>query len=634
MRAVNLIPAEERRGARRRRPQRRRRLRRARRASALIVVMVAGLHAGGQVASTTSRTELAARQRRRPPRPRPRPTSSQRLHASSPRCATSASRPSSSWPPAASTGPTPCTRSPASCPTNAWLTVLTRDRGAVGERRRRRRHPLRASLPVPAIEIIGCTTSQSGVARVMAAMRLIDGVQRVSLASSRRPTPARGGGAARGSDPRRRRADCRAGSFTRATFQLTVFYDAPRGRRHGDRRSGDRRRPATGAHRRGRHDRPGEHDRPASATGRYQVTARDRIVLMVVGAVVAPRPPSGSSAVAPKREEVEGRRRPRSPTAQQRLEAADASVADRAAGQARLRHRLRRRSPAWARPCRRTTTSPSLVYQLESAVAQLEGRLPLAEAREQRRRAPAAPRHDRGRRRAAAAPARSTSGSTRPPAASTSASTPAAAATPAPATQLAAAALPPGATVGAAGFPTMPFTFIFDGSFFDMEHLLRDVNRFITVDGNVRSSVTRPPADDRRLLASRPRRRASRAVTATLRATAYLLPADQGLTAGATAPAPAAPRDRRSGRLDRLHRRLHAGPAHRRRNRGEVMPFLKNIGHDLIEKRLWPVAVLLVLALVAVPVVLGGGSAQTPAAAPTAAAAGAAAGQPASRPSR
>ena len=40
------------------------------------------------------------------------------------------------------------------------------------------------------------------------------------------------------------------------------------------------------------------------------------------------------------------------------------------------------------------------------------------------------------------------------------------------------------------------------------------------------------------------------------------------------------------------------------------MPFLKNIGHDLIEKRLWPVAVLLVLALVAVPVLLGGGSAQ------------------------
>ena len=42
-------------------------------------------------------------------------------------------------------------------------------------------------------------------------------------------------------------------------------------------------------------------------------------------------------------------------------------------------------------------------------------------------------------------------------------------------------------------------------------------------------------------------------------------------------------------------------------------PFLKNIVHDLIEKRLWPVALLLVVALVAVPVLLGGGSAAAPA---------------------
>jgi hypothetical protein len=56
------------------------------------------------------------------------------------------------------------------------------------------------------------------------------------------------------------------------------------------------------------------------------------------------------------------------------------------------------------------------------------------------------------------------------------------------------------------------------------------------------------------------------------------------------------------------------------------MPFLKNIGHDLIEKRLWPVALLLVVALVAVPVLLGGGSAQTPAAGATAAVPGATGG--------
>jgi hypothetical protein len=38
------------------------------------------------------------------------------------------------------------------------------------------------------------------------------------------------------------------------------------------------------------------------------------------------------------------------------------------------------------------------------------------------------------------------------------------------------------------------------------------------------------------------------------------------------------------------------------------MSFLRNVLHDLVEKRLWPVAVALLVALVAVPVVLGGGS--------------------------
>jgi hypothetical protein len=38
------------------------------------------------------------------------------------------------------------------------------------------------------------------------------------------------------------------------------------------------------------------------------------------------------------------------------------------------------------------------------------------------------------------------------------------------------------------------------------------------------------------------------------------------------------------------------------------MTFLRNVLHDLVEKKLWPVAIALVVALVAVPVVLGGGS--------------------------
>jgi hypothetical protein len=38
------------------------------------------------------------------------------------------------------------------------------------------------------------------------------------------------------------------------------------------------------------------------------------------------------------------------------------------------------------------------------------------------------------------------------------------------------------------------------------------------------------------------------------------------------------------------------------------MSFLRNVLHDLVEKRLWPVAIALVAALVAVPIVLGGKS--------------------------
>jgi Tfp pilus assembly protein PilN len=86
--------------------------------------------------------------------------------------------------------------------------------------------PLRQSLSVPAIELNGCATSQDGVAEVLAAMRRIDGVQRVSLSSSERNSKGVGG-ASSGSSTPGAGSDCRAGSFKRASFSMTVFYDAP-----------------------------------------------------------------------------------------------------------------------------------------------------------------------------------------------------------------------------------------------------------------------------------------------------------------------------------------------------------------------------------------------------------------------
>ena len=44
--------------------------------------------------------------------------------------------------------------------------------------------------------------------------------------------------------------------------------------------------------------------------------------------------------------------------------------------------------------------------------------------------------------------------------------------------------LPPGAAVGAAGFPALPFSFSFDGSFFEMKKFLASVDRLTRVNDN------------------------------------------------------------------------------------------------------------------------------------------------------
>jgi Type II secretion system (T2SS), protein M len=125
---------------------------------------------------------------------------------------------------------------------------------------------------------------------------------------------------------------------------------------------------------------------------------------------------------------------------------------------------------------------PSLVYQLQSVarsarvdftslkIAGGGGQGPAPAA--------AAPAAASG---GASASGSSSSGSSAAPAApaAPAASTPS---TPAPATQAATATLPPGAVVGSAGFPTMPFSFVFSGTFFDMERFLGDVQRFVRID--------------------------------------------------------------------------------------------------------------------------------------------------------
>jgi Tfp pilus assembly protein PilO len=95
-----------------------------------------------------------------------------------------------------------------------------------------------------------------------------------------------------------------------------------------------------------------------------------------------------------------------------------------------------------------------------------------------------------------------------------------------------------------AGFTQMPFTFIFNGGYEDLYHLFQQLDAFtvrtasgglevsgrlLTVQSVKLSPVTNSGAE----------KGAAEKLTGTISATAYVLPASQGLTGGATASSPA-----------------------------------------------------------------------------------------------
>jgi Tfp pilus assembly protein PilN len=107
-------------------------------------------------------------------------------------------------------------------PSDAWLTAMrasvtpsTAVEGGVAD-------PLRSAVQAPAIEIVGCTTSQDKVASVISSLRRADGVQRISLSSSERLDA--GGAAAAGSGGG---GDCRNGNTRFPKFSMTLFFNAP-----------------------------------------------------------------------------------------------------------------------------------------------------------------------------------------------------------------------------------------------------------------------------------------------------------------------------------------------------------------------------------------------------------------------
>ena len=97
---------------------------------------------------------------------------------------------------------------------------------------------------------------------------------------------------------------------------------------------------------------------------------------------------------------------------------------------------------------------------------------------------------------------------------------------------------PPGAsTVGTAGFSTMPFSFNFKGSFFELGKFFNKIDKFVAVRNGgldvtgrllLLNSITITPDTEKGF----PN------LTADVTANSYLLPPTEGLTAGATAAGP------------------------------------------------------------------------------------------------
>jgi hypothetical protein len=235
--------------------------------------------------------------------------------------------------------------------------------------------------------------------------------------------------------------------------------------------------------------------------------------------------------LSPKREEAAGLQ---AQVDSERLRLSDAQQKASAAAKAKARYRSDYAAVATlGKAVPKSDALPSLLYQLQAAAggARIDFRSLKVSATAGQGPAPAAATPAvKAATTAGDGSAKSTS-STGGTAASGAAP---ATATPAAATQASAAALPPGAAVGAAGFPTMPFAFVFDGTFFDMETFMSEVQRFVRINGERVDVRGRLLSIDGFSLSAGPG--GFPKVKANISATAYLLsPDDTGATPVASA---------------------------------------------------------------------------------------------------
>lgn len=246
------------------------------------------------------------------------------------------------------------------------------------------------------------------------------------------------------------------------------------------------------------------------------MTGRDRMVLIVVG-VLGAIAASWILVISPKRDQA-AKLETKIQSVQSNLSSARSELAAGESARSTFKHsyttlvRLGEAVPT-------DDDVPSLIYQISSAASK-------AGVDFQGLTLDPAP--------AGSAPA------TPPPATGTSTTTPAAPTpTTAAATATASGGLPPGAGIGPAGFPIEPFTFTFQGNFFRLSDFFGRLERFVVAD-NERVSVSgRLMSLDAIQLT--PGGAGFPQIAATVSATTYLLPTNEGLVAGATpmGPAPA-----------------------------------------------------------------------------------------------
>jgi hypothetical protein len=106
------------------------------------------------------------------------------------------------------------------------------------------------------------------------------------------------------------------------------------------------------------------------------------------------------------------------------------------------------------------------------------------------------------------------------------------------ASQAVTATLPPGAAVGPAGLPTLPFNFTFQGNFFHLASFLGRLQRFVVATDKKVSVSGRLMTLNGISFGAAPA--GFPQITATISATTYLVPSDEGLTDGASPSGPAA----------------------------------------------------------------------------------------------